>query len=268
LRKTRAIFSILAVVALAATTLVIAATSASADPVTKVTICHRTNSNSNPYVEITPDVSGVLDGHAAQHNEPFVWTPTLKASGQKWGDIIPPFDYMDSGVLKHFPGLNMDTLGGVDGKTPGSAILDNGCVVPDAPPPVVEHGDLVVTKTVVGDAPADADFTVHVACDDDSVNEDVHFGATGGTKTYSDLVAGINCTVEETDSAGASSVAYSPVDVSTNGIEIVAETDNNVTVTNTFDPAPPVTPVTPGPEVAAETAAAPAPVVAAPAFTG
>jgi hypothetical protein len=267
LRKTRAIFSILAVVAMAATALVIAATSASADPVTKVTICHRTNSNTNPYVEITPDVAGVLDGHAG-HTGP-VWDPTLKADHIKWGDIIPPFDYMDGATLKHFDGLNMDTLGGVDGKTPGSAILDNGCVVPDAPPPVVEHGDLVITKTVVGDAPSDADFTVHVECDDDSVNEDVHFGGTGGTKTYSDLIAGINCTVEETGDGGADSVAYSPIDVSSSGIEIVADTNNSVTVTNTFDPAPPVTPVTPvGPEVAAETVAAPAPVVASPAFTG
>jgi hypothetical protein len=256
-RKTRAIFSILAVVTMAAGVLALDAVSSGAVVVTKVTICHRTNSNTNPYVEITPDVSGVLDGHAG-HTGP-VWDPTLKAQHIKWGDIIPPFQYAGGS----YPGMNY-----TDGAQGGKAILANGCAIPDAPPPVVEHGDLVVTKTVVGDAPADADFTVHVACDDDSVNEDVHFGATGGTKTYSDLIAGITCTVEETGDGGANSVAYAPVDVSTNGIEIVSDTDNSVTVTNTFDPAPPVTPVTPGPEVAAETVAAPAPVVAAPAFTG
>lgn len=260
--RIRAALSVVAVVAFAAGAFVFAGASANA-AAEKITICHRTNSDTNPYVEISPSANGVLNGHAAHHNEPFVWTPTLKASGQKWGDIIPAFD--------DFPGLNLTTVGGFDGTTTGQEILDNGCVVPnDVPPPPVEHGDLVVTKDIVGTPTGESSFTVHVACDDDSVDEDVVFTTNGESKTYTDLVAGINCTVEETANGGAT-VTYDPTDVATNGIEIQPDTSNEVTVTNTFTPAP-VTPT--GPTVSPTTAtdpgttAAPAAVVAAPQFTG
>jgi hypothetical protein len=72
----------------------------------KVTICHATGSQSNPYVMITPDANGVINGHV---------------SHQDGRDIIPPFDYNDHGTIKHFPGQNFDAS--------GQAILANGCVV-------------------------------------------------------------------------------------------------------------------------------------------
>jgi len=257
-------FGALAVAALVGSSLAIGATAASAEPVTKVTICHRTNSDSNPYVVITPDVSGVLDGHDKKHNEPFVWGPTLKAQHQKWGDIIPAFDYIDKGGnLQHFDGLNLDTLGGTDGKTPGSAILENNCQIP-GPPPVEKFGDLTVTKQIVGTPTGSPSFTVHVECDDDSVNEDVVFTTNGESKTYLDLAEGITCFVEETNTGGATAT-YTPLDVSSSGIEIVADTDNAVTVTNTFPAGPDI-----APEVVttAPAAVAPAAVAATPRTTG
>lgn len=81
----------------------------------KVTICHRTNSNTNPYVLITVDKSAV-DGvggsdHYGEHQGP-VWDPTLKDRKIEWGDIIPP-------VPPHHNGLNW---------TPeGRAIYDRKC---------------------------------------------------------------------------------------------------------------------------------------------
>ncbi len=92
----RSALGALSVVALVGSSLAIGATAASGDPATNVTICHRTNSNTNPYVQITVDESAVdgLGGgndHLGAHTGP-VWDPTLKADHIKWGDIIPPFD--------------------------------------------------------------------------------------------------------------------------------------------------------------------------------
>ncbi|MCU1590291.1 MAG: Conserved putative secreted protein [Frankiales bacterium] len=74
----------------------------------KVTICHATGSASNPFVVITPNKNGVVHGHA-KHGD----------------DIIPPFDYNDHGVTKHFPGLNWTAA--------NQAAFHNGCSVPAAP---------------------------------------------------------------------------------------------------------------------------------------
>jgi hypothetical protein len=77
-----------------------------------VTICHRTGSHQNPYVVISPSVSGVYHGHYLEHNEHAVFPNT--ASDGKWGDIIPPFQYQ--GVTYS---LNWDAQ--------GQAIWSNGC---------------------------------------------------------------------------------------------------------------------------------------------
>ncbi len=69
-------------------------------PQGKVTICHRTNSASNPYNQITVNTSAV-DGrgngnHYVEHVGP-VWRPSLPA-GTKWGDIIPPIVDVHDGL--------------------------------------------------------------------------------------------------------------------------------------------------------------------------
>ena len=98
------------------------------DPVDKVTICHRTHALTNPYVLITVSVSSVVstpknsNGHDThdsdkQHNNkgagtgPFPGIYDGKNNNTKfWGDIIPPFYYVDQGStrgdVKFYPGLN------------------------------------------------------------------------------------------------------------------------------------------------------------------
>lgn len=75
----------------------------------KVTICHATGSSTNPYVVITPNANGVINGHAG--------------SGHQGGrDIIPPFSYNDQGSTKQFPGQNWNAA--------GQATYNNGCKAP------------------------------------------------------------------------------------------------------------------------------------------
>jgi hypothetical protein len=103
-----------------------------------ITICHRTDSASNPYSTITVDVSAV-DGvvgnetgqadHFAEHQGPLASTEevaqALKDAGIEWGDIIPAIPGVHSGL----------NLGGG-----GQEILENNCnfvtpTPPTQPPP-------------------------------------------------------------------------------------------------------------------------------------
>ncbi len=103
-----------------------------------VTICHRTNSVTNPYVVITVDQSSV-DGdlgnnkgrgdHFAEHLGP-VFDPEADypkpMSGDEWGDIIPPIEGIHDG-------LNW---------TPeGIAFYENGCNVPGPSPSESESSE-------------------------------------------------------------------------------------------------------------------------------
>jgi uncharacterized repeat protein (TIGR01451 family) len=76
-----------------------------------VTICHATASEQNPYVMLqVDDDSIVTEGH-----------------GEHPGDIIPPFDYVEDGAERRYPGKNWDEA--------GQAIFADGCEVPPTPPP-------------------------------------------------------------------------------------------------------------------------------------
>jgi LPXTG-motif cell wall-anchored protein len=82
-----------------------------------VTLCHRTDSYSNPYEEFTVDVASVLgeDGHDS-HNGPVFYPEIPKHT--EWGDIIPAFDF---GPGEQYAGKNVPE---------GQSILDAHCVVP------------------------------------------------------------------------------------------------------------------------------------------
>jgi len=101
--KSIVISGVLSVVALGVSAPVYA-TNGNSNAGNKVTICHATGSQSNPYVRISPNANGVVAGHEAH---------------QDGRDIIPPFSYNDHGSNKHFPGQNWDQN--------GQATYNNGC---------------------------------------------------------------------------------------------------------------------------------------------
>lgn len=240
----------LAVTALVGSSLAFGATSASGEPGANVTICHRTNSDTNPYVQITVDtaaVDGIGGGndHLGAHDEPRVWAPGLKAQHLKWGDIIPPFN-VDGDPRPPELTLNWDE---------GEAIWKNGCN-PVAPPPEPELVELSVAKSVVGTVPEGATFTATVTCDEEAPVL-VTLPVSGGVGTPSSIPVevGSECTVVETATGGASTVGYSIVGIDVApGVHI--DTDTTVTITNTFTPEA-------GPEVAPEVVVDPAAVAAA-----
>ena len=101
---------------------------ANATPNPKVTICHATSSDTNPYT-----VNWVSESSIDEPNNQF-----LNGHGDHERDIIPPF--------RDFPGRNWDAA--------GQAIYNNGCVVP--PPELDEVTPLA--PTMIGptcDAPGD-----------------------------------------------------------------------------------------------------------------
>jgi len=69
----------------------------------KVTICHATGSQTNPFVVISPDAEGVIEGHYGHQDQ---------------RDIIPPFTYGG----QSYPGQNWDSQ--------GKATYDHGCTPP------------------------------------------------------------------------------------------------------------------------------------------
>jgi hypothetical protein len=139
-----------------------------------------------------------------------------------------------------------------------------------------------VNKVVVGTAPPGTTFTVHYDCSDGGPEGDLIFDATGNPvpaddNFFNDGVLNSTCTITETATGGASSVAYACEDdginascaASGNAVTFDSPTNNSntvtFTVTNTFtDPTPGTTP----PATTAPATEAAVAVVGAPRFTG
>lgn len=101
------------------------ATSGDKHDTTKVTICHRTGSASNPYVKITVSSNAAYGGHDDEHDGPVAMNTNvaakLKSQHVEWGDIIPADD----------------THAGKNWTAEGKAVYTNGCGCADKNGPVV-----------------------------------------------------------------------------------------------------------------------------------
>src|SRR5262245_7332852 len=99
---------------------IVSASAGGEPPNQKVTLCHATAAENNPYVEITVDENAIANVILGQNGHATHTGPIFPAPG--WGDIIPAFNIPPNS----FNGLN---------NTPeGLAILENGCEIPGPPP--------------------------------------------------------------------------------------------------------------------------------------
>ena len=153
------------------------------DPLHKVTICHRTNSVTNPYVIETVDEASV-DGnagndngkgdHLLEHLGPvfdFNSPPPPPHNGDQWGDIIPPF-YSDGITPTGYPSLNWDA--------DGMALFEAGCNFPgeSVEESVAESVDESVAESVDESVAESVDESV-----DESVAESGEQSVEAGTGT-------------------------------------------------------------------------------------
>jgi hypothetical protein len=98
-------------------------TSRTARAAQKVRLCHATNSQGNPYVAQEPAIAnnGDLNGGHLGHVGPVF-------PADDWGDIIPPYEYVDkNGETQVFPGYNWSEE--------GQATWQHGCEAPPPPTP-------------------------------------------------------------------------------------------------------------------------------------
>jgi hypothetical protein len=153
----------------------------------KVTLCHATNSATNPYVEITVDIAsagadaGKPKGGHADHAEPDVpasltEAQTLKDAGTKWGDVIPAYDF---GPGFQFGGLNLNAN--------GIALLENNCQVEGIDDQTVPYRlvrrmplGVVKIKLVAG-------LTPSITCDETTGEYVVIFDNDPSTETRIDI---------------------------------------------------------------------------------
>ncbi len=125
------------------------ATKPNTDDNHKVTICHRTNSVTNPYTMPTVDAASV-DGdssndngqgdHLLEHLGPVFDVnnpPPPPHNGDQWGDIIPPF--YDDGTPDGLPSLNWTAA--------GQAYFYNGCNIPGVTPTITPTVTPTATPT-------------------------------------------------------------------------------------------------------------------------
>ena len=172
-------------------------------------ICHRTNSNANPYLKIDPANPGQNGGadHFGEHTGP-VWNPDLKRQHIEWGDVIPPSDAHPDGSQAWQDLENDPNSAG------GQSFIDHGCVEVgvQAPPPPVPTFDVTLDKvTTGGTAPsASTDFTFTVSCESGSVpSATVLIAAEDAPLVVATGVArDDNCTITETVANNATSTTF------------------------------------------------------------
>jgi hypothetical protein len=122
------------------------------DSAANVTICHRTNSVTNPYEKITVAESSVNDptsnsDHLSHLGPVFDRTASYPPphNGDQWGDIVPPFD--ENGNARPDTTLTLNWPS-------GQAIFENGCVVPllssSTTTNILNSSNQVVTSVPVG----------------------------------------------------------------------------------------------------------------------
>jgi hypothetical protein len=116
-RVRRTILALAGVTAVAGTIMVVSAMGATAAPQAaakdpKVTLCHRTDSETNPYVTITVAAAAAYNAHFKIHKGD-VWFPGHPKK-PFWGDIIPPSVYKGTNFQQNW-------------NAAGQAIFNNGC---------------------------------------------------------------------------------------------------------------------------------------------
>jgi hypothetical protein len=267
LRLTKTFLSLTAAAGLATTALVATLPFASvvtAENSPDVTICHRTNSVTNPYDTETVDESSV-DGnsgndngygdHLAEHTGPvfdFNNPPPPPHNGDQWGDIIPPFD--ENGDSR------ADTSLTLNWSAAGQAIFDNDCAPGNA--------SVNVEKLVTGTGtPADSQaYSIRLTCTLDlgsgpaTVLDETVTLTKGQTSADFDVQAGAVCAALETNTAELTNLLSATND----GPKTLTAVDGTYTITERNDF---LAPTVAGTSVEAEAVVA-QPVVASPAFTG
>ena len=192
----------------------------------RVTICHRTNAVTNPYVVITVDYDGatgqVLGQGANDHNvhtgevfdEEATYEPPF--DNDDWGDIIPPVPYGDGQMTT---GLNWTG--------DGPAINANGCNLPNEDP---EDTTLRVVKAVNGNnAPATWSFPFDWTIDDD-------FSLTNAAPSTDTFIVDPDTYVlTETNNQGATSTSISCTGATDTSLPAGAEHDISVELTEGDD---------------------------------
>ena len=174
----------------------------------KVTICHRTGSDNNPYIVEKIDITSTTYADAGGHGDHTgpVW-PATAGDPPKWGDIIPPYDYDPAQF--HFPGYNW----GSDGQ----AIWNNACNVPTI---VGESG--VSTEIHLGDGVAEGEPDVVGEGNMPTVQDTLHDSAivtwngdaTDPGKVQFFLYKGLDCNVDQPVGSSASLDVKGPSPVS------------------------------------------------------
>ena len=133
----------------------------------KIGICHKTgNSQAHVFIYITPDASGVFNGHG-------------RVTHQDRNDIIPAFSFVNpQGQTISFPGQNLTTLYG--GLT-GSQLLANQCTRAGHTTTGTTTGHTTTSVTTTGHTTTSGTTTAHTTTQVTTTNHPVT--TTGHTTT-------------------------------------------------------------------------------------